>query len=97
VPIVGLSLVPVALGWPMLLMPVHILFLQFAWIAIATVTLLVCVLAIPAISRLFAFERPTAVLLAMGAAATALGLLWFQVVKWMLGRRKADPALHAIA
>jgi P-type Ca2+ transporter type 2C len=28
VPIVGLSLVPVLLGWPMLLMPVHILFLQ---------------------------------------------------------------------
>jgi Ca2+-transporting ATPase len=28
VPIVGLSLVPVVLGWPMLLMPVHILFLQ---------------------------------------------------------------------
>lgn len=28
VPIVGLSLVPVLLGWPLLLMPVHILFLQ---------------------------------------------------------------------
>lgn len=28
VPIVGLSLLPVPLGWPMLLMPVHILFLQ---------------------------------------------------------------------
>lgn len=28
VPIVGLSLIPVMLGWPMLLMPVHILFLQ---------------------------------------------------------------------
>ncbi len=28
VPIVGLSLMPVLLGWPMLLMPVHILFLQ---------------------------------------------------------------------
>jgi Ca2+-transporting ATPase len=28
VPIVGLSLAPVLLGWPMLLMPVHILFLQ---------------------------------------------------------------------
>jgi Ca2+-transporting ATPase len=27
-PIVGLSVVPVLLGWPMLLMPVHILFLQ---------------------------------------------------------------------
>ena len=28
VPIVGLSILPVLLGWPMLLMPVHILFLQ---------------------------------------------------------------------
>jgi Ca2+-transporting ATPase len=28
VPIVGLSIVPVLFGWPMLLMPVHILFLQ---------------------------------------------------------------------
>lgn len=28
VPIVGLSLLPVALGWPLLLLPVHILFLQ---------------------------------------------------------------------
>jgi len=28
VPIVGLSVLPVMLGWPMLLMPVHVLFLQ---------------------------------------------------------------------
>jgi Ca2+-transporting ATPase len=28
IPIIGLSLLPVALGWPMVLMPVHILFLQ---------------------------------------------------------------------
>jgi len=28
VPIVGLSIVPVALGWPLMLMPIHILFLQ---------------------------------------------------------------------
>ena len=28
VPIIGLSIIPVLLGWPMLLMPVHILFLQ---------------------------------------------------------------------
>jgi len=28
IPIVGLSILPVLLGWPMLLMPVHILFLQ---------------------------------------------------------------------
>ena len=28
VPIVGLSIVPVLLGWPLILMPIHILFLQ---------------------------------------------------------------------
>ena len=28
VPIVGMSLLPVALGWPLLLMPVHVMFLQ---------------------------------------------------------------------
>ena len=28
VPIVGLSIVPVVLGWPLILMPIHILFLQ---------------------------------------------------------------------
>ncbi|MGZ8210342.1 MAG: HAD-IC family P-type ATPase, partial [Burkholderiales bacterium] len=28
VPIVGMSLIPVAMGWPLLLLPVHILFLQ---------------------------------------------------------------------
>lgn len=192
VPIVGLSLVPVLLGWPMLLMPVHILFLQliidpacsvvfeaepleadamavpprpadahlfdrsvlarglwqgcgllalllgvyagaralthsddmaralvftvlvlanlgliyanrswtrpswrqgaarnryFGWITAATVLLLACVLGIPAVGRLFAFEQPTVgMLLACGGLAV-VGLLWFEGVKWALGRK----------
>nr|WP_315205705.1 cation-translocating P-type ATPase [uncultured Albidiferax sp.] len=192
VPIVGLSLVPVLLGWPMLLMPVHILFLQliidpacsvvfeaepleadamavpprpadahlfdrsvlarglwqgcgllalllgvyagaralthsddmaralvftvlvlanlgliyanrswtrpswrqgaarnryFGWITAATVLLLACVLGIPAVGRLFAFEQPTVgMLLACGGLA-GVGLVWFEGVKWGLGRK----------
>lgn len=197
VPIVGLSILPVILGWPMLLMPVHILFLQliidpacsvvfeaeplepgamkvpprrpdahlfdaevlvrglwqgagllvvllavyaltrshaksdevaravtfsvlvvsnlglifanrfwrqvalpgrgsansaFRWIAIAALVLLACVLGIPAVSRLFAFEIPTMPLLLAGLVAAGVCLLWFEAVKWGLGRRrgKAD-------
>ncbi len=192
VPIVGLSILPVLLGWPMLLMPVHILFLQliidpacsvvfeaeplepgamrapprrpdarlfdasvlvrglwqgtgllvvllvvhgltrshansdevaravtfsvlvvsnlglifanrfwnqvalpgrgpvnhaFGWIAISALVLLAVVLGIPAVRRLFAFEAPTAPLLLAGLAAAGVCLLWFEAVKWGLGRR----------
>jgi Ca2+-transporting ATPase len=192
VPIVGLSIVPVLLGWPMLLMPVHILFLQliidpacsvvfeaepleagamttrprspdarlfdagvltrgawqgagllamllavfagvrgvagsddtaraltfmvlvlanlglihanrswgrasladaaasnntFRWIALATLVLLACVLGIPALSRLFAFTQPTPAMLLAGIAVAGLCMLWFEAVKWALGRR----------
>ncbi|BDT66674.1 calcium-transporting ATPase 1 [Comamonadaceae bacterium OS-1] len=192
VPIVGLSLVPVLLGWPMLLMPVHILFLQliidpacsvvfeaepleadamavpprpadahlfdrsvlarglwqgcgllalllgvyagaralthshdmaralvftvlvlanlgliyanrswtrpswqrgitrnryFAWITAATVLLLACALGIPAVARLFAFEQPTAGMVLACVGLALVGLLWFEGVKWALGRR----------
>ncbi len=192
VPIVGLSIVPVLLGWPMLLMPVHILFLQliidpacsvvfeaepleagamtarprspdarlfdaavlargawqgagllamllavyagvravagsddtaraltfmvlvlanlglihanrswgraslagpaasnttFRWIALATLVLLACVLGIPAASRLFAFAQPTPAMLLAGIAVAGASLLWFEGVKWALGRR----------
>ena len=197
VPIVGLSIVPVLLGWPMLLMPVHILFLQliidpacsvvfeaepleadamrapprrpdarlfdatvlgrglwqgggllamllavyalvrsftgsddvaraltfavlvlanlglidanrswnqaslpgrggsnrpFGWIAAATVALLACVLSVPAVSRLFAFATPSPALLLAGTCAAGLGLLWFEAVKWGLGRRRGNAA-----
>ncbi len=189
VPIVGLSMLPVALGWPMLLMPVHILFLQliidptcsvvfeaepldaqtmtrpprrpdarlfdakvvrqglwqgagllvvllavcawllqagasadtaravtfmvlvlsslaliqssrtlgqararglhwalggnaaFAWVGSATLALLGTVLWVPPIARLFAFGSLTPGALAVGAVATLLAVLWFEVVK----------------
>jgi Ca2+-transporting ATPase len=194
VPIVGLSIVPVLLGWPMLLMPVHILFLQliidpacsvvfeaepleadgmtvrprhpdarlfdravlvrglwqgagllamllavyagvrsvagsddmaramtfmvlvlsnlglihvnrswsralpgrpgepnrhFGWIASATLGLLVCVLVVPEISRLFAFDRPPPLLLLAGAGVALLSLLWFEGVKRVLGQGRS--------
>ena len=195
VPIVGLSLMPVFLGWPILLMPVHILFLQliidpacsvvfeaepleanamktrprpadarlfdsvvltrglwqgagllaillavyagvrstaksddvaraltfmvlvlanlglihanrswgrtswrasstfnghFGWIAIATLVLLGCVLAVPEISRLFSFVQPTTDMLLAGMAMALLSPLWFEGVKWALRRREAS-------
>ena len=191
VPIVGLSIVPVLLGWPMLLMPVHILFLQliidpacsivfeaepleadamtakprrpgvrlfdaavltrglwqgagllaillalyagtrfttnsddmaraltfsvlvlsnlglihvnrswthaswrspgdgsahFRWISLATLALLGAALGVPEIRRLFAFAALPPVLLLSGVAVAMLSLLWFEVVKWGLGR-----------
>jgi Ca2+-transporting ATPase len=193
VPIVGLSIVPVLLGWPMLLMPVHILFLQliidptcsvvfeaepleagamtarprrpdarlfdaavllrglwqgagllamllavfaavrasagsdemaraltftvlvlanlglihanrswgraalpgprasnrtFGLISLATIALLGCVLGVPEVSRLFAFTRPTPVMLLAGTAVALLSLLWFEAVKWRFGRSR---------
>lgn len=195
VPIVGLSIVPVLLGWPMLLMPVHILFLQliidpacsvvfeaepleadamtarprapdarlfdaavlaralwqgagllalllavyagvrfftglddvaraltfmvlvlsnlgliyanrswslaswhggsasnshFAWITVATLALLGCVLGIPQISRLFAFALPAPLMLITGAGMAVASLLWFEAVKWGLGQRQKN-------
>jgi Ca2+-transporting ATPase len=199
IPIVGLSIVPVLLGWPMLLMPVHILFLQliidpacsivfeaeplepdamtaqprspnaslfdvavltrglwqgagllvmllavyagvrsiarsddmaraltfmvlvlsnlalihanqswghtswrgpresnmhFGWITLATLALLGCVLGIPQISRLFAFATPTPAMLLAGAGVALMSLLWFESVKWGLGRRQRARALN---
>lgn len=191
VPIVGLSIVPVLLGWPMLLMPVHILFLQliidpacsvvfeaepleydamavrprrpdqrlfdsavltrglwqgagllalllsmyagvrsmtqshdtaravtfmvlvlsnlgliyanrswrragwrtprasnhyFGWITLGTVASLVCVLSIPAVSQLFAFSRPSALVLLVGIGVAVVSLTWYQGVAWVFGR-----------
>ena len=197
VPIVGLSLVPILLGWPMLLMPVHILFLQLiidptcsvvfeaealeadamttpprradahlfdrivlarglwqgcgllalllgvyagvraiahsdemaramvftvlvlcnlgliyanrswtvaswrratarnryvAWIGMATVVLLACALGVAPLRRLFAFDLPPPGMLAAAVGLALLGLLWFEGVKWALGRRPRDSA-----
>ena len=193
VPIVGLSILPVMLGWPMLLMPVHVLFLQliidpacsvvfeaepleagamtapprppnarlfdaavlvrglwqgagllvmllavyalarsaadsddvaraltftvlvlsnlalifanrswhgpalpgqggssrsFVWIALAAIALLGTILAVPALSRLFTFATPTPAMLVAGMTAVGFSWLWFEAVKWKLGRRR---------
>lgn len=192
VPIVGLSLLPVALGWPLLLLPVHILFLQliidpacsvvfeaealeasamhvpprsagmrlfdrtvlarglwqgagllaillavfsftkgatqsddaaramvftvlvlsnlglilvnrtwgswasaksrvanpsYAWISLLTVVLLVVVLAIPVVRQLFAFAVPPPFMWLLALGCVLLSLLWFELVKWQLGRQ----------
>ena len=63
----------------------------FAWIAVATVALLGLVLGLPAIARLFAFVAPTPPMLAAGLGVAVLGLLWFEAVKWGLGRRSGRP------
>ena len=199
VPIVGLSILPVVFGWPMLLMPVHILFLQliidpacsvvfeaepleadamklpprrhdarlfdktvlvrglwqglgllalllgvhalarefsksddvaramtfsvlvlsnlalifanriwnqsallarggsnhaFIWIAVATVTVLGAILGVPVLSGLFSFATPSPAMLVAGVGAAVSSLLWFEVVKWGLGRRAAHAELQ---
>ena len=63
----------------------------FGWIALATLALLGCVLAIPAISRLFSFVQPTPVLLLVGVGMAMTSLLWFEGVKWGL-RWREDSA-----
>ena len=202
VPIVGLSILPVVFGWPMLLMPVHILFLQliidpacsvvfeaepleagamtvpprrhdarlfdktvlvrglwqglgllvlllgvyalarelsksddvaramtfcvlvlsnlglifanrfwnqpsllarggsnqaFVCIAAATLALLVGILCVPAVTGLFSFARPSPAMLWAGAGAALLSLLWFEAVKWGLGRRAVAAQVAASA
>lgn len=69
----------------------------FAWIALATVALLACVLCFPAVSKLFAFIRPAPLML-LAAAGVALGsLLWFQGVTWGFGRWHSDHKLTGSA
>jgi Ca2+-transporting ATPase len=61
----------------------------FGWISVLTLTLLGCVLGIPAIRTLFAFgPLPLGVLL-FGVGLALLSLLWFEGVKWTLVRRGA--------
>jgi P-type Ca2+ transporter type 2C len=58
----------------------------FAASALSTLAFLGLVLFLPQARRLFAFTEPDARLLAMAAAAALLALLWFEGVKWWLGR-----------
>ncbi|MEI8157901.1 MAG: hypothetical protein WCH60_13630, partial [Burkholderiales bacterium] len=58
-----------------------------AWITLFTLGLLTCVLTIPVINQLFAFELPSPQLLGGGLVAVALGLAWFEGVKWAFARQ----------
>ncbi len=60
----------------------------FGWIALATLALLGCVLGVAQIRSLFAFDLPTPTMLLAGVGVALLGLLWFEAVKWGLGRRR---------
>jgi Ca2+-transporting ATPase len=64
---------------------------HFGWISLATLALLGGVLGVPAIRRLFAFAALTPTMLLIGAGVALMSLLWFEGVKWRLGRRR-QPA-----
>ncbi len=59
----------------------------FAWISLLTVFLLACVLAIPVVSRLFAFALPPTGLLLSAPGFVLLGLVWFELIKWLFDSR----------
>ncbi|MEP7297396.1 MAG: cation-translocating P-type ATPase C-terminal domain-containing protein, partial [Burkholderiales bacterium] len=61
----------------------------FIWIAVATVGVLGAILGVPVLSGLFSFAAPSPVMLLAGVGAAGLSLLWFEAVKWGLGRRLA--------
>ena len=53
----------------------------FLWVAVATLALLACVLAIPPVASLFAFQQPPLGMLMAGLGAVLLCLGWFDGVK----------------
>jgi Ca2+-transporting ATPase len=65
---------------------------SFAWITLFTLGLLTCVLTVPLISQLFAFELPSFRILLGGLVAVALGLVWFEGVKWAFDRQSLGRA-----
>ena len=66
----------------------------FGWIVCATLALLALILGVPAVRQLFAFRWPGGWLLAAGAGAALLSLLWFELLKWQMlqMRRRSVPA-----
>lgn len=60
---------------------------SFAWITLFTLGLLACVMTIPVVRQLFAFELPSLQTLAGGLAAVALGFVWFEGVKRAFDRQ----------
>jgi hypothetical protein len=55
----------------------------FAWVALATLTMLGVVLSVPAVARLFSFAVPTPLGLLAGLATTLLAVAWFEGVRQM--------------
>ena len=66
----------------------------FIWTAVATVAVLGGILGIPVLSGLFSHATPSPTMLLAGLGAAALSLLWFEGVKWGLGRRAAQAELQ---
>jgi Ca2+-transporting ATPase len=58
----------------------------FGWIAVGAVALLAAVLGVPAISRLFSFAALSPWMLGAALGAAALSMIWFEIVKQVLGR-----------
>lgn len=65
----------------------------FGWIATGTVALLGVILEVPVITQLFLFVSPSPAMLAAGIGVAILALLWFEAVKWELGRRARQRGL----
>jgi Ca2+-transporting ATPase len=67
---------------------------QFGWIAAGTVAVLGLVLSVPAVSRLFAFAMPPALMLGGALVAALLAMAWFDLVKRLLLQRSnpIEPA-----
>ncbi len=65
---------------------------QFGWIAAGTVVMLGAVLSVPAISRLFYFTAPQAVMLLAALGAAVLSMVWFEGVKRIQSRRPRRAA-----
>jgi Ca2+-transporting ATPase len=82
----NLALIYVNRSWTAVLPGHHGTNWAFTWVASAAVALLGVVLAVPAVGRLFAFATPAPALWLAGGAAAGVGLLWFEAVKWGLGR-----------
>ena len=61
---------------------------QFAWIALGTIVLLGLVLTVPAVSQLFSFTLPPAILLAAALGVSGLSWVWFECIKWVLPRAR---------
>ncbi|MBY0236281.1 MAG: cation transporting ATPase C-terminal domain-containing protein, partial [Burkholderiaceae bacterium] len=64
----------------------------FLWMALATLSLLAIVLAVPAVRALFSFAQPSPQLLLAGCGAALLSLVWFEAVKWGLRPRAGTAA-----